>query len=298
VWLSGWRESPAARILDEDQTLIMFRSMKRCMQALGAWIAWSEWLGKEQPLQTELSAAQAAAVSAVLDAAIAEQLSGGHFVLDEVRSREILSIIGVSSAPGGVATGEEEAERVAERIGYPVVVKAVVPGLAHKSDVGAVALNLKDGEAVHAACAEMRRSLADKGVTNEIRQFLVCRMEPAGFEAIVGGSRDPLFGPTVACGAGGTAVEQLKDVVLRLAPTNRAEVRSELENLKVWNAIAGGRGAKARDIDALVDAAVAVAGLMAVDRRIMEVDVNPLLVRFAGESIVALDALLTVANEE
>lgn len=298
VWLSGWREAPGSQILDDSADVIMFRSMKRCMQALAAWIRWSGWVGEVRPASTALSAQQTEAVSALLDAAIIDQKGVESFVLDEVRSREILSIIGVPSAPGGVADSEVEAEKIAQDIGFPVVVKAVVPGLAHKSDVGAVALNLKDGPAVRRACEDMRRSLADHGVAAELQEFLVCRMEPSGFEAIVGGSRDALFGPTVACGAGGTAVEQLNDVILRLAPTGTEEVRSAMENLKVWNAIAGGRGAKPRDIDALVDATVAVASLMAADSRIREVDVNPLLVRYAGEGIVALDALLTVGTGE
>lgn len=296
VWLSGWRESPASRILDEDQNLVMFRSMKRCMQALSAWVAWSRWIGEKPSEQTELSSAQRAAVSGIIDAAFAEHAGSDQFVLDEVRSREILSIVCVPSAPGDVAVDEAGAERVADKIGYPVVMKAVVPGLAHKSDVGAVALNLKDGHAVREACAKMRSSLAEHGLAADIDQFLVCRMEPSGFEAIVGGTMDAVFGPTVACGAGGTAVEQLNDVVLTIAPTGRDELRGKLKNLKAWNAIAGGRGIKARDIDALVDAAVAVGGLMAADPRIREVDVNPVLVRYAGEGIVALDALVTVAS--
>jgi len=296
VWLSGWRESPASRLLDEDENIIMFRSMKRCMQALSAWIGWSDWLTSEQAAPEVLAVTQARAVSEIIDAAIAEARPGVDFVLDEVRSREVLAIIGIPNARGAVAGDADEAERAAADIGYPVVLKAVVPGLAHKSDVGAVKLNLADGAAVRAACAQMQSSLVEHRICDEIDQFLVCRMEPPGFEAIVGASRDTLFGPTVACGAGGTAVEQLKDVVLRLAPTNRAEMRRQLENLKVWNAIAGGRGAKARDVDALAAAAVAVGGLMAADERITEIDVNPLLVRHAGEGIVALDALLTIAN--
>ena len=298
TWLSGWRESPAARLLDSEPNLIMFRSMKRCMQALSSWIAWSEWMGRVPAQQAQLSAQQKAAIGALIDAAIAQQGSNKPFVLDEVRSREVLSLIGVNSAAGGVAQNEDEAERIAGEIGYPVVIKGVVPGLAHKSDVGAVALNLKDGAAVRQACSRMRDSLAVHGLADQIEGFLVCRMESGGFEAIVGGSRDILFGPTVACGAGGTAVEQLNDIVLRLAPANRAEIRTEMEKLKAWNALAGGRGAKARDVDALADAALAVASLMVGDARIREVDVNPLLVRSAGEGAVALDALLTIAPGE
>jgi len=296
VWLSAWREAPGVRMLETNENIAVFRSMKRCMLALASWLWWSTWLKQAPQEKAELSREQKAAVSALIDAAIAERRSPGSFVLDEVRSRDILTIIGVPNAQGSVARNEDEAERIAAEIGYPVVLKAVVPGLAHKSDVGAVALNLKDGAALRKACDDMRRSLAEHGVVHKIGQFLVCRMEPSGFEAIVGGSRDPLFGPTVACGAGGTAVEQLNDVILRLVPTNRDDIRKQLEHLKVWNAIAGGRGAKARDIDALVSAAVAVASLMYADARVKEVDVNPLLVRFVGEGVVALDALLTVAN--
>lgn len=298
VWLSGWREGPGAKLMEVEPNIAMFRSMKRCMQALAAWIAWSRWIGAERPGQMQLSAETRAAIGALIDAAIAQQGSDKPFVLDEVRSREVLALIGVESAPGGVAANEDEAETIAAGIGYPVVVKAVVPGLAHKSDVGAVALNLRDGAAVREACAAMRESLGKHGLVGDLDGFLVCRMEGSGFEAIVGGSRDVLFGPTVACGAGGTAVEQLNDIVLRLAPANGDEIRSEMKKLKVWNALAGGRGSKARDVDALADAALAVAGLMAGDARISEVDVNPLLVRRVGEGAVALDALLTIAPLE
>jgi acyl-CoA synthetase (NDP forming) len=233
-------------------------------------------------------------IRALIDGALAGHDGTGSVVLDEIRSRELLEIVGVPNSPGGFADGDDAAVAIATRVGYPVVLKGVVPGLAHKSDVGAVALKLSDESALRTACENMRASLAGHGLVQDLAGFLVCRMEKPGFEAIIGASRDAMFGPTFACGAGGTAVEQLNDIVLRLAPGNREELKGELTKLKVWNHLAGGRGAKARDVDGLVDAALAIARLIDADPRIAEIDVNPLLVGHAGEGVIALDALLTI----
>ncbi|HEX7857822.1 MAG TPA: acetate--CoA ligase family protein [Sphingobium sp.] len=296
VWLSGWREGPGVAQLESEPNILLFRSMKRCMQALSSWIHWSAKIQTPEPRIKTFPNEINARIAALIDAASAENSGDEPFVLDELRSREVLELIGISSAAGGFAADEDDAEVVATKIGYPVVVKGMVHGLAHKSDVGAVALNLKDGAEVRNACVGMCASLAEHNLSGRLDGFLVCRMESGGFEALVGASRDPLFGPTVAYGAGGTAVEQLKDVVLRLAPSSREEIRSEVEKLRSWNQLSGGRGAKARDIEALVDAALAVASLIASDPRIREIDVNPLLVRNVGEGAIALDALLTIGR--
>jgi acyl-CoA synthetase (NDP forming) len=298
VWLSSWREGPGVRELEAEPNILLFRSMKRCMHALSTWIAASKWRDTPQPALATLTADVKSAISGLIDAAIARQAQGGAFVLDEARSREILSLVGIRNAKGGVAADAAEAEALAAEIGFPVVVKGIVLGLAHKSDVGAVALNLRDADSVRAACEKMQQSLATHGLAGGLEGYLVCEMVSGGFEGIVGGSRDELFGPTVACGAGGTAVEQLKDIVLRLAPTSREELRAEVENLKAWNALSGGRGAKGRDVEAFVDAALAVATLISSEPRIREIDVNPLLVRNVGDGVVALDALLTIEDDQ
>jgi acyl-CoA synthetase (NDP forming) len=172
-------------------------------------------------------------------------------------------------------------------MGGPVALKAIVPGLLHKRDAGAVRLGLSGSSVVSRAARDLRRSLGAE-------RFLVQAMAPAGVEMLVGVVADPSFGPVVACGAGGTAVELLGDVQVRLAPVARAEAAEMIRALRTFPLLDGYRGAPPTDISALEDVVVRIGALAAAHPEVAELDLNPVVVSPAGA--VAVDARVRVAH--
>jgi acyl-CoA synthetase (NDP forming) len=176
-------------------------------------------------------------------------------------------------------------------LGYPVVLKAVSASLAHKSDAGAVRLDLRDAAAVRAAAADLL-ALADA--------LLVERMITDGVaEIIVGVSRDPAIGPYLVIGSGGVFAELFDDSAILLLPANDEEIRLAIGSLKVAKLLAGYRGKPAGDVAALVETVLAVQryALANIDT-LLELDVNPVMVRPTGKGAVAVDALIRLAREQ
>ncbi len=215
---------------------------------------------------------------------------GSMEMLDEAASKQALAAFGVP-VPKGAVVSAAEAATYADSLGYPVVVKAVSAKLAHKTEAGAVRLNLVDPQEVGAAAIAMS-GLSDR--------FLVERMA-AGVvaEIIVGVQRDAQFGLALTVGAGGIFVELLKDVATLLLPVSRVDVRQALESLRAWPLLTGYRGRAAGDIEALLDAVMSIAAYAQANaERLRELDVNPLLILARGRGVLAVDALITLAREE
>ena len=210
---------------------------------------------------------------------------------NEQQSKRLLRDAGLTVPEGDVGTAAEAPE-IAERIGFPVVVKAV--GVLHKSDVGAVKLNLQNADEVVDAIAQISESFG------ESEQFLVERMAIGAIaELIIGVNRDDQFGPALVIGAGGILVELVADSVSLLLPTDRAAVTNAVESLSVAKLIRGFRGNEPRYMNALFDAILCVAKFAEANRgKLMELDINPLLVLPAGQGVVAADALIGFSSED
>ena len=210
---------------------------------------------------------------------------------DEQQSKRLLQDAGLTVPEGDVGTAGETVQ-IAKRIGYPVVVKAV--GVLHKSDVGAVKLNLQNADEVSDAVARISESSGD------CQKFLVERMETGVVaELIVGVNRDDQFGPALVIGAGGILVELVADSASLLLPVDRDAVTKAVESLSVAKLIKGFRGNKAGDMDAAVDAILSIAKFAESKRdSLMELDVNPLLVLPAGQGVVVADALIGFSSED
>jgi len=217
--------------------------------------------------------------------------------LDEYQSKCRLRDFGLTVPEGDVGAAAEAPE-IAERIGYPVVVKAVGEKFLHKSDVGAVVLNLKSADDVVAAVASISESVGESH--GEPERFLVERMATGAIaELIIGIKRDDQYGPALVIGAGGILVELVADSVSLLLPTDRAAVTRAVESLSSYKLIKGFRGNKAGDMTAIVDAVLSVAAFAESNwDRLMELDINPLLVLPAGQGVVAADALISFSSEE
>ena len=165
-----------------------------------------------------------------------------------------------------------------------------MPGLLHKSDAGAVRLGLRGASAVARAARELRSSLGADG--NAVDGFVVQAMAPQGVEMLVGIVSDPQLGPVVACGAGGTAVELLGDVQVRLAPVAPIEATDMIRALRTFPLLDGFRNAPRADVPALEDIVVRIGWLAANHPEIAELDLNPVIVAPTGAT--AVDARVRV----
>lgn len=228
------------------------------------------------------------------DGSGAEQLQGE--VLDEWKSKKRLREFGLTT-PVGELTTASEAAAAADRVGYPVVVKAVGESFLHKTDLGAVTLRLHSAMEVALAVENMHHTFASHAVgTDElvVEHFLVERMVTGAVaELIVGIKRDEQFGPALVIGAGGTLVELITDSVSLLLPTSRDAVAEAIDSLLVSRMLSGFRGSPAGDVNALIDAILGIAEF--ADHHwgtLLELDVNPLMVLPEGQGVVAADALI------
>jgi acyl-CoA synthetase (NDP forming) len=269
VWVSEWLQGPASEAYEADDRVGFFRSMDRCYGAIAAWQRWHAQAPQAEPrISTKLPS-----------------FSPGKKILGEREAKAVLAKYGVKSAPERQAKNADEAVKASKEIGYPVVLKAD-GDIEHKTEAGAVKLNLRDETELRAACAAM--TAARNG-------FLVQAMVTGGVELVVGVKRDPQCGPVLLVGLGGVLVEVLRDTALALAPVGKGEARRMLESLKGYKLLQGYRGAPAADLDAVCDAIARVSEFAADHADLVEeIDVNPLLARPDGA--VALDALIVLRD--
>lgn len=223
-------------------------------------------------------------------------LDGPTKIMSEHDAKQALAKHGLKS-PASRIVALLDAVKAAAELGFPVVVKVAAPVIAHKTEAGAVAVNLKSAAEVEAAVARMHASVAAYKPGLKIEKFLVEAMvRDVVAELIIGVKRDPQFGLALVVGAGGILVEMVEDSALLLLPTDRKVVEKAIHGLKIAKLLRGYRGKKAGDIDAVVNAVMAVAAYAEAHRGdLVELDVNPLMV--LPESAVAVDALIVQADK-
>ena len=202
---------------------------------------------------------------------------------DEVA--KLLGCYGVPMAAWRLAATPEEAGAAAAEIGGKVALKGVAPKLIHKTEAKAVVLNLEGAAQVKQAAVEMAARIAAQGTT--VEKFFVQQMVPSGgVEMLVGVVHDKLFGPVVACGAGGVAVEVLKDVKVRITPLTDRDAHEMVTSLRTFPLLDGFRGAPKCDVAGLEDLLLRVAAMVERHPEISEMDCNPVIVRPEGAVIV------------
>ncbi len=217
-------------------------------------------------------------------AVIASALSEGPRWLSPPEAERLLACYGLPLAEGRLVRTPEEAGRAAEELQGPVALKAVTPTLVHKTEAGGVRLSLSGVRQVAEAAERMAKDVSQAG--HPVEGFLVQRMVPPGVEMLVGVAHDPLFGPVVACGAGGTAVELLKDIAVRIAPLTDRDAREMIRGLKTFPLLEGYRGAPRSDVPALEEIILRVSAMVEAHREITEMDCNPVVVLPKGAVIV------------
>jgi acetyltransferase len=219
------------------------------------------------------------------DVAAAVRQSSGP--LPSMLARRVLETYGVRFCREVTTASIDEAVRAAENIGYPVVVKTDAPEVTHKTDVGGLALGLRDGAAVRVAC----RQIATRAGSE---RFLIQEHVGAGVELLLGGRRDESFGPVVAVGAGGVLTEVARATSVRLAPLGEEDIDEMLDEGALPRLLAGPRGLPPVDRAALARIVLALSDLLVAEPQVLEVDINPVIA--AGTQLIAVDALVIVGS--
>jgi len=220
---------------------------------------------------------------------IAAVRRAGRTLLTEAESKRLLAAYGIPTVETRVATSLDEAVQHAVALGFPVAVKLHSETLTHKTDVGGVQLDLRDADAVRGAWDRIRATVTEKAGGEHFLGVTVQPMIPRdGHELILGSSIDPQFGPVILFGAGGQLVEVFQDRALGLPPLNGTLARRLMEQTKVFKALQGVRGQRPVDVGALEQLLVRFSELVAEQRWIAELDVNPLLA--LPGLLLALDA--------
>ncbi|MFZ5590658.1 MAG: acetate--CoA ligase alpha subunit [Bacillota bacterium] len=207
---------------------------------------------------------------------------------------QVMQAYGIPCAPTELATTSDHAVELAEKMGYPLVMKIASPKILHKTDVGGVKIGLRDAVEVKKAFAEIMENVTRLLPNTEIYGIEIQKMMPRGTEIIIGMIKDVQFGPLIACGLGGIYVNLLKDVSFRLADgLTRAEIEEMLSETKAYTLLRGYRGEKPADIKTIVDMIARTACLVSDFGEISEIDINPVFAYPTGAR--ALDVKITIA---
>jgi acetyl coenzyme A synthetase (ADP forming)-like protein len=217
-------------------------------------------------------------------AIISEELAGGGGWLAPERICALLECYGLPLLETRVVADAEQAASAAADLGVPVALKAIGRNLLHKTDAGGVRLGVDGADAVRHASAEIEEAVARAG--HKLEGLIVQPMSPEGVELIVGVVHDQSFGPVIACGAGGTNAELIKDVAVRITPLTDLDAREMLRSLRTFPLLDGYRGAPPADLVAIEDVLIRVSAMVDAHPEIVELDCNPLIVLTDGASIV------------
>ncbi len=213
--------------------------------------------------------------------------------LTEMVAKDLLEKYGVNFPKRAIAKKREEVAEKAKQVGFPLVMKILSPDIIHKTDVGGVVLDIKSEEEALKAWGEIMSNVKKKAPKARIEGVLLEEMVSGGYEVIIGGLRDPVFGPVVMFGGlGGIYVELFEDVSFRLAPIDELEAEEMLKETKGYKILTGYRGMPKGDIEGLKKLLVTVSKIMAEREDILELDLNP--VRVFPDRVVVLDAKIIV----
>ncbi len=267
-----------------------YRDPNRAGRALGGLWEYRQLRERPDLTPTPVEDVDRAAAQALLDAAQAHgggAARGARF-LDAETAAQVARAYGIAIPFSGLAADIDEAIALAEKAGYPVVLKRIAADVVHKADVGGLALDLRDADAVRAAF--------DRVTGGGRTRAMVQQMIPKGQEVILGAKRDAQFGPQLMFGMGGLYVEILRDVAFRLAPIGAEDARGMIAETAAGRIMQGVRGEQPGDIAAVVETLRRVGQLVTDFPCIAEMDINPLIVGSAGAGAWAVDVRLRIES--
>ncbi len=275
----------ALKVLEEAR-VPHYRFPEDAARALAEMARYMSWVNRPRTPVRTFDDVDREAARTVLEKAQAD----GRTFLPEPEAHAILRAYGFPVLRGELAADEDEAVRVAERIGYPVVLKIVSPQIVHKFDVGGVRLRLEDEAAVREAYRGIVQSVRERKPDAEIWGVFVQEFVPGGVETILGLKRDPHFGPLLMFGLGGVYVEVLRDVTFRIAPIRELGAYRMIEGIRAHRLLEGFRGQPPRDTDAIAECLLRLSQLAIELEEIEELDINPLMVFEEGAGARVVDA--------
>lgn len=245
---------------------------ERAVSAFKAMTDYSSWrsLPKEDAKAFDVD-------KTVVKDAFTKNKAEGRTALNEVECADILRAYGFKLPGNKLCATADEAVAFSNEIGYPVVMKIASPDILHKSDVGGVKVGLADADAVRSTFESMTTSIKAKKPEANIWGVNIQQMVNDGKQTILGMSHDATFGPMIMFGLGGIYVEVLKDVIFRIAPLTERDAREMVTSIRSYKLLAGARGEKPVDIDAVVDAILRMSQLVTDFPEIAEMDINPLV---------------------
>ena len=254
-------------------------------QGLGAIDRLARWTETPAPLRAATSGR-----SGHLQALLAGR---GRATIHEHDAKRVLAEAGLPAVNERLVTGLPEARAAATALGYPIVLKVVSDDIPHRSELGLVAVDVRDERQLAREWERMSRQLRQSGRQDTIAGFLVQAMARDGLEVFAGASTDPDWGPVLAFGAGGVQIEALADVALRALPLRDGDAEAMIAETRAGALLAGHRGRPPGDVAALVRCLTILADLAWNERdHLVEIDVNPIVVRKRGHGCVAVDALI------
>jgi acyl-CoA synthetase (NDP forming) len=217
-------------------------------------------------------------------------------ILPEYRAKQLLARCGLKTPPSRLVGTLEEALTAADELGFPLALKAQSSRLPHKSEVGAVALDIPDRAALRSAWSTMRDRLATERADVTLDGMLLERMGEAGIEIIVGARNEGGWGPVILVGLGGILTELLQDVVLIPAGVGRSDIARALRSLKGARLFDGYRGSPPADVEAVIAVVETLSAFLLQHPEIVEADLNPVRVHAQGLGATVLDALFVVGG--
>jgi acetate---CoA ligase (ADP-forming) len=268
-----------------------YPSPDRAVTALRAMCDYSAWKRRPARIVTRFPVNRRR-----VDRIIHMQMRGGEAQIGEVEAKEILRAYDFNVLGGFLARTGDEAVELAERIGYPVVLKISSPDIIHKSDFGGVRINIANAEQVRDAFDLMMLRIQKRAPNAYLRGAYVEKMGQRGREVILGMTRDPQFGPMLMFGLGGIFVEVMKDVTFHLAPITAEEAMQMLKGTRSYALLQGARGQAPVDLEAIAGALQRISQLATDYPQIMELDINPFIVGPVGVQAYVADARMTLAN--
>jgi acetyl coenzyme A synthetase (ADP forming)-like protein len=229
---------------------------------------------------------------------IAKARSEGRNFLLAPEAQEIMGIAGIAVPKSSIARSLEEAVQLAEKMGYPVVMKVVSQDIIHKSDAGGVALDLVSKAEVIDAYQAILHNVREYKSDALIQGIEIDQMVPKELETIVGARRDAAFGPTVMFGLGGIYVEVMKDIAFRAYPLGRNEILKMISQIRSYPLLLGVRGEKRKDIAGVADTIVKVGAILQRCPDISDIELNPLVVFDQGGGVTAVDVRILLSQPQ
>ncbi len=285
--------SAGVEILQKKYHVPTFAFPENAMRALAAKSRFGEWVRSKIRGYRQFDADKDA-----VDKLFQEEFAAGRPQLIEIRALEALKAYGFPTVPYKLAPTADEAVAAADEIGYPIVMKIVGPKILHKTDVGGVKLDLRDGPAVRTAYETMVATVRSRlGNDVEIWGVLIQKMMDRGKEVILGVTRDSRFGPVLMVGLGGIYTEILKDVSFRLAPIRENEADEMIREIRTIKLLQGARGEPPSDLGTVAECLLRLSEFVTDHPNIHELDINPLLVYPRGKGAVVADARIILSTE-